>query len=182
MSEWLVARAYAEGFYQYAKTVSALTEWQGFLRNMALFMTDDSFSQAIKDPLLHQEDKLSLVHACAGKSVTKEMDQAVALLIDTKRLDYLSAISQVFDRCMARESKQVTAQLAYVHKPSEAVVTAIHQWLLKKTKRDVHIDMVEDKSLIGGFKVSYDDFVWDESVRSSVKRFAVDLKTMTTMF
>ncbi len=185
MSEWMIARSYAQGFFAYTCVHGVQEKWNRMLQDMVSWMTCTEFQKTMKNPVISMADKMSIIEPCAEKcgwELTQSMQQALWMLVQQKRLDVLMQISQIFQQCMSAQDKKVDAVLYCAHKLDKGALGHIEKWLAKHQEGRISITTVQDRSLIGGFKLCFNGCVWDTSIRSGLKRLAVDLQATTTMF
>ena len=185
MSEWMVARSYAEGFFQSALAEKDETAWVNLLQSAESWLSCKEFELSMKNPLLTMVDKMTIVADCAresGVSFTPLMAQALGLLIESRRLGELPKVSVLLAQYVEIHQGKTTAQLTVAYQPSDEVMKAIKKWLKSRSDGPVTLTTIEDKSLIGGFKLCFNDHVWDTSIRAGINRLSVDLQAMNTLF
>lgn len=87
--------------------------------------------------------------------------------------DYIEGIDRIFssyDNQILNIKGIINATLFYVTKPSDDIIKSYEEMLKKKyNSQGAVIKLVEDKSLIGGYKLQVGDRIYDKTIKGTIK-------------
>lgn len=76
-----------------------------------------------------------------------------------------------YDALVRERDGSVLASFAYVTAPDDGQVSRLKKKIAKDyNKKSVELELVEDKSLIGGFVLRVGDYILDRSVKTSIQK------------
>lgn len=173
MAEWsTLARPYAKAAFDYARERNDLGGWSRQLALLAAVAGNDNVVQVIESPALTAEQQAATLVALCGDELADKTRNFVRVLADNKRLPLLPQISALFDQFKANQERSVDVQVASAFPLDGDVADRLAQALRGKLQRDVTINTVVDRNLLGGVVVRAGDVVIDGSVRGRLAKLA----------
>lgn len=132
----------------------------------------------IHQPFVSKERKVNILNRLFADRVAPITLNLVNLLIDKNRD---TIITDIYDEyyVLYLEYKKiavviVTSAVALDEKTNDRIVSILKHKIVKKDT--IEIKNVIDKSIIGGFIVKYNDYVYDASVTHTLKRLHSDFE------
>lgn len=132
----------------------------------------------IHQPFVSKERKSNIMNRLFSDRVEKITLNLINLLIEKNRD---TAITDMYDeyRMLYHEYKKIavvtiTSAIELDEKTTERIVNILKHKIVDKDT--IEIKNVIDKSIIGGFIVSYNDYVYDASVTYTLKRLHSDFE------
>lgn len=98
------------------------------------------------------------------------------LLVDRNRIAILPEIVKAFHALADARTGRVRAKVTVARRLSEPDVARLRTVLQKTTGQEVHVEQVEDPSIIGGIITQIDDTIYDGSIRAQLERLRAELK------
>ena len=185
MNEWQVARPYAEGFFAYAQSNDCARDWHLYFSALSNWMQAPAFHRMLTHPLLQAKQKRDFVFEIAGKqkiSMSDDLWQATMLLVQNKRYSCIDEVSCLFDRMYMKSRGILKGHLEQAFPLGKSEKKLLEQWLQQRSDQQVELVTTNEPSLIGGFRLSFDDNVWDASVKGLLKRMSLSMAETTKMF
>lgn len=173
-----IARPYAKALFEHALQEKTLTAWSHVLQQLAELLMNKPVQAFVSHPQVQDDQQVQCLEALLAKtslSLPATLGPALSLLAENKRLLLLPDIYVQFELLRAEEEK---TQVVHVH--SFAPLTTEQQQLLMRSlserlQRQVTLDVVVDKSLLGGAIIRAGDLVIDGSVRGKLSKLGTNL-------
>jgi len=173
MAEWItLARPYANAAFDYAVEHNALGDWLRQLRVAAAVAADAKIEQVIASPALTSEQQANTLIELCGGELSEQVRNFIRALAGNKRLPLLPEIADLFEQLKANRENTVNVEIASAFPLDDAMSERLAQALRGKLQREVTINTVVDKSLLGGVLVRSGDVVIDGSVRGRLEKLA----------
>lgn len=173
MAEWItLARPYANAAFSYAAEQNALGDWLRQLQLAASVAGTDKIKSVIASPALTSEQQANTLIALCGDDLSEKVRNFVRALASNKRLPLLPEIAELFERLKTQRENSVNVEIATAFPLDNAASERLAQALSGKLQREVTINTVVDKSLLGGVLVRSGDIVIDGSVRGRLEKLA----------
>jgi F-type H+-transporting ATPase subunit delta len=173
MAEWItLARPYANAAFNYAVEQNALGEWLRQLTLAANVASSDKIKQIIAAPALTAEQQANTLLTLCGTELSDKVGNFIRTLAANKRLPLLPEIAELFEQLKANRENSVDVEISSAFPLSAAVSERLAQALRGKLQREVTVNTVVDKSLLGGVLVRSGDVVIDGSVRGRLEQLA----------
>ena len=172
MSTNAIARRYAKALIQIA--VGQRSVEQYYTELTAFFQALELSPEAtalLTDPGIRIEVKRELVKALVARiGISKTISDFILLLLDKKRLHFLSQIATSY-RSFGDEAAGILRSTVTSALPlTETQVNEIRNALEKKTGKKIILDVATDPSLIGGVVTRIGDKVLDGSIRTQLAK------------
>ena len=178
MKNLAIARRYAKALLLIGKEDGQAENYRDELAAVAgLVAKEKSLEQALLNPLYDAGGRRKVLTAVIGKlNLSKVMSSFLFLLFDKRRIGFIGAISDFYQK-MADELKGVArAELVSATKLSSETVKKIQSSLSKRTGKDILLEVKQDPGLIGGIVTRIGDLVLDGSVKTQLVNMRESLK------
>lgn len=172
-----IARPYAKAIFEHALATKKLGEWSEILQRLAVAVLDEKAKQFILSPAATVEQQLALLMALFAKSGSEktEVENLVSLLAQNKRLMLLPDIKVIFEVLRAEQEKTLKVEVISFSELSTDQQKKLIDSLSHRLQRQVTLNLIEDKSLLGGAIIRAGDLVIDGSVLGKLNKLGADL-------
>ncbi len=152
----------------YAKVLfETETPIEDLREGLTLLESQKELKKVLASPAVYQEDKVRLIK----KIFPKKMQALLVTLCKYDSMSMLGEVVKAYESYLNQLEDVLEVTLYYVTKPSKERLEELKGNLLKKyQKKDVSFDLVEEPSLIGGFKVKIGDTEYDYSLARQIKQ------------
>lgn len=176
MTDSRAAKRYARALFNAALKAGSLDAIDSDLKGLtALLSSSARFNEFIKSPANGNDEKITLLrNTLSGKADDLTMS-LLTLLSSKSRLDEIFLIQVEFAALKREHEKVVFALIESAAELDEAQKTAIIGKVASVTGRTVEAEYRVDPSLLGGVKVTYDNYVLDGSARGHLNRLRENL-------
>jgi F-type H+-transporting ATPase subunit delta len=167
-----IARPYAKAVFELASETGTLDEWAHVLQALASVAIDPKTIAFVMDPKATEEQETQLFQDLAAKliKIPAKLDELaqrfIEELVRAKRLLALPAIFALYSDYLAKQKKQVEAEVVTIAPLSEQQQERLETALKRRFERDVKLTWKQDKTILGGIIIRAGDRVIDASVRS----------------
>ena len=172
-----IARPYAEAAFAIARDANALPVWSQMLRFTATVVADPRVGAALDNPKLSAGDKESLLLSIAGERVTGDGRSFLRVLIESDRIKLLPEIRTLFDKLKDEAESVAKATIETAYPLSDAQLAQLTAALERRFNKKIETTVIENRTLIGGARVSVGDEVIDGSVQAKLAAMATQLRT-----
>jgi F-type H+-transporting ATPase subunit delta len=152
-----------DAFYEQALLVKEALQFEGYPK----FIENPNISKAEKRAFMEQ--------AFAGH-VSDGLSDFLHFLIEKNREKFIASALSDFIALADRHKGRITAHVVSAAHLDEGQMDAIRQLLCKKLNKQVEVEQRVDTSLIGGFYVHADGYLYDRSVRSALQTLKGSIK------
>ena len=167
-----IAKRYAKALVQLASEEAALEKYQQELAGFERIVTGSSELKAtLSSPACSMESKQNILNDLLGKAALSEtVSNFLRLLLERSRMVLLPQIVASYGVLADRLSGIVRPVLTTALPLEESEIGEIKGSLERATGKSVVLEVVTDKSLIGGVITQIGDRVYDGSVRTQLSR------------
>ncbi|KTD52004.1 ATP synthase F1 subunit delta [Legionella quinlivanii] len=162
-----LARPYAKAIFEHALNEKKLAVWSEYLNLLALLVMNEQSERFINNPATtaaqHSEFLSSLLPSNAGADADA-LNNLIALLSENRRLMLLPDIMVLFEAERAEHEKTLEVEVFSYSELSDTQQDKLAKALSERLQRKVKLNIVIDKSLIGGAIINAGDLVIDGSV------------------
>lgn len=166
-----LARPYAKAAFDFALEHNALAAWSEQLATLAAVVGTDKIGQLIDSTEVGDRAQADTIVGLFD-GLPQSVGNFVRILAENKRLRLLPEISALFEQMKANHEKSVNVEVISAFPLGADLSDRLAQALRGKLQRDVTINTVVDKSLLGGVVVRAGDVVIDGSVRGRLAKLA----------
>lgn len=170
-----LARPYAQAVLSLAKADNTLAQWAEVLSLLSAIAQDEQVSGLLNNPRVERGKLVNLLLDIGGDKLMPEAQNFVRLLGDNRKLAILAEIARQFETLKAAAEGYVQAILVstYAVKPQQK--KEVEDALCKRLGKQVEIETVIDRELMGGWLIRVGDQVIDLSVRGRLQQLAGNL-------
>jgi F-type H+-transporting ATPase subunit delta len=170
-----IARPYAQGVFQLARTQGALAQWSEMLEFAAAVARDPNMRELLGSPRLTKQQMAQVFIDICGDRLNEQGKNLIRLLADNRRLPLLPAIAERYNELRAEAEATVNARLISAQPTTEAARNQVAEALSKRLNRKVTLTTEMDPQLLGGAIIRAGDLVIDGSVRGRLERLTATL-------
>ena len=173
-----MAGRYATALFELALAENAVDAVKGDLDRFDALVADSAdLDRLVRSPVFTAEEQL--------RALTAVLDQAgigglaakfLKVVASNRRLFAVRDIIEAFRTLVARHKGEVTAQVTFAEKPSDAHLAAVKDALQAVTKKDVLVDVNVDPAIIGGLVVKLGSRMIDTSLRTKLNALKLAMK------
>lgn len=176
----LVGRRYAVALYEIAKAQNKVAD---FAKDCDLIASTLKASKellnAVKSPVINQEKKATLLKAVFSGKVSKQLEDALALLVQKGRAPVIPDVMKEFQAILYEQSGIVIALVESAIPLGESEKQTIAQKLEAISGKKIRIENKVNPELIGGFTARIGDTVIDGSVKHKLERLKEELRQVS---
>jgi F-type H+-transporting ATPase subunit delta len=171
----LISQAIAK---RYAKGLFAVGEKDGKYGNyleeieriVNLFAAQRRIGKALMLPILEMEKRKELLgDVMKAFGVSLPLANLFTMILENNRMGYIPLIKDVYRELVDEKEGRVRGILYTAYPLDEGAKKRIEEELKRKLRKDVVLQVVEDKSLIGGVKVVVKGTIIDGSVKRQLE-------------
>ena len=167
-----LARPYAEAAFKRAKETNAVAEWSTQLQFLAAVAKDPEVIAIANNPKLGKEKVTALLLDISADQVQGEAMNLIRLLVLNGKLALLPKISVLYEEHKAADEGYVNVELYSAFALTKAEQNKYSVMLEKQLHKKVNVEVLLDKSLIGGILAKAGDKVIDGSIRGQIQQLA----------
>lgn len=173
-----IAGRYAVALYDLAEDGGLLEEAEGDLVMVAaLIKESEEFSGLVRNPLLSREQQAAALETVADQAGLGALTRKfLGTLAANRRLDCLAQAISGFQKLLAHQRGEVTAEVTSAHPLSDAQTDRLKAKLKAAVGRDVTFDKHVDESLLGGLIVKIGSRMVDSSLKTKLQNLKVSMK------
>jgi F-type H+-transporting ATPase subunit delta len=177
MANIRIARRYARGLLDAVGAEADLV--LGQLETVVAFLEEnDAVAVALADPSAPRAQRMVRVEGLitAAPELHTMLGNLFRLLTDRSRFEVLPGIARQYRELVDARLGRVRGKVTSAVKLDDTQFKAIEQSLEKMTQRDVVLEAMVDKNLIGGVVAQVGSRVFDASLRSQLTELSKSLR------
>ncbi|MDD3129162.1 MAG: ATP synthase F1 subunit delta [Candidatus Izemoplasmatales bacterium] len=167
-----VAKQYARAVFSLALENGIEENTLGSLKNFSQSLDKESWKFFLH-PKITKDDKKNLLDGLKLDILTIN---AIKVIIDNSRFDIIDDIVKSYEEILNEYNNLAIVSVITKNEISEVNLKKIKQELKSRINRDIEINQIVDKSLIGGMKIEFEGEVIDLSINSELKNIKNQLK------
>jgi len=169
--ERIAVLRYAEALFGLAVEKNSVAAYnQAAASILFVFEQDENIRAAMDNPAIPIVDKVAALKAAFLDRVPEDFVGLLALMLRRGRNKEIMPVLRHFDVLYKEYSRMAVARLYSPEELPTAKVAEITSILSKKLDKTIQIECIIDKSLIAGFRVEVDGFVFDGSAKHQMDR------------
>ncbi|MDD6255119.1 MAG: ATP synthase F1 subunit delta [Eubacteriales bacterium] len=152
----------------YARVLFDLHIDSGDIETARVLLTEsEELTEALTSPIVSKSEKRAVI----DKLFPESTRNFFKIMSDYGDVEYAEDMFSAYDALVLDDRNAVSAEFRYVTEPDDAQISRLKQKIAKDYKKEsVELNLVEDKSLIGGFVLTVGDYVLDQSVKTSIQK------------
>src|SRR4030042_5804005 len=172
-----IARRYAQALIEIGKENNRVEEFKTELKIFSdLLKKFPEFQNALLSPLYAAEDLKKTILGVAEKiNLSKTIQNFLCLLVDKRRIQYFSAILELYEDLTYQISGYVKARVITARPLSMGDFESIKKSLEGITQKKVLLNSVVEPQIIGGVIAEGGDKIFDGSIRNQLQRMGEKL-------
>jgi len=172
-----IARRYAQALIEIGKENNRVEEFKAELENFSdLLKKFPGFQNALLSPLYSAEDLKKTILGVAEKiNLSETIKNFLCLLVDKRRIQYFSAILELYEDLTYQISGYVKARVITARPLSAGDFESIKKSLEDITQKKVLLNSVVEPQIIGGVIAEVGDKIFDGSIRNQLQRIGETL-------
>ncbi|MFP4008115.1 MAG: ATP synthase F1 subunit delta [Spirulinaceae cyanobacterium] len=176
-----VAEPYAQALMSIAQSKDMTNQFGEIFRSLEALMEESpELREFILNPVVEPEDKKAILRRILGDDAPVELTHFVMLLVDKRRIIFLSAIAQQYLERLRELNHTVLAEVRSAKELSEDQQQAIRDRVKAMTDaREVELKTQVDPNLLGGVTIKVGSQVVDASLRGQLRRIGMRLGQST---
>ena len=176
MNEGIITSRYAKSLYQTAEE-DKVTE---IVRKDILMLTDTimespEFNSFLESPVMKESQKTKIIEEIFSGKIHELTLSFLKLLLKNKRELHLHSMCLSFMQYYKKDKGITEASITTAFPIHEDFDAEVKNFIKKKFKLDLELIKQIDPSLIGGFRLKFDDRQIDASVSSKLKKIKTEL-------
>jgi F-type H+-transporting ATPase subunit delta len=173
MSE-IVARRYAQAYFQLARDAGRMEPWGADLARAVEMFEQPAVAEAMRNPRVPLQERVRLALNLTD-GLQPETRNLVRLLVERGRTEALPAVLERY-RALADEASGLTRVEVTAAVPlDQALEKDIRDTLSRRLGGSIHTTVRQDPSIIGGLIIRIGDRVIDSSVRTRLQQLRAAL-------
>ncbi|MFV0499108.1 MAG: ATP synthase F1 subunit delta [Bacilli bacterium] len=171
----VISSRYSEALFDLACEEKCIEDiYESYKVITSIFRLQSDLIDVLSHPEIVLEDKINIVKD-AFLNTNKNLLNFICVLIEKRRLKEVYNIFDDFEMIYNAHFNISVAKVYTVEKLSDSQVLSLKSKLGLKLNKEIHIDNVIDKSLIGGMKIVIDNHVMDHSIKTKISELSNEL-------
>jgi F-type H+-transporting ATPase subunit delta len=166
-----VASQYAEALFTMAlednSIAQTLDSFQKFTNAI-----DADITKFLNHPKITKKDKKKIVEATVQNHLVKHF---IFVLIDNHRIDLIHDVLLEFQKIIDNQNKVMKVQVFSKTTLSEQQQKQLIQNLSKKHNREIELENIVDKTIVGGLRIEYDGMILDDTINNYLHSLQANL-------
>lgn len=152
----------------YARVLFEMEADPGDIENARELLTgSEELTEALVSPIVSTVEKQKVIDGLFPDS----LKNFFKVMSDYGDIGCAEDMFEAYDGLVREKTQTVSATFAYVTLPDDDQISRLKKKIAKDYNgRSVELELVEDKSLIGGFVLTVGDHVLDQSVKTSIQK------------
>lgn len=172
----IVAKRYAKALFELAQEQQNVAQVEQELKAVLSVMQQNvDFYKLIKHPGIGNSAKQGLLKTVFEGQISEVVLNSLMLLIEKGREELLEAFVDYFVRISSNALGQANATVSTPVELTEAELNSIAATFGKLTGKQIRVETVLDKSLLGGIQVRIGDRLYDGSLSGKLERLQKSL-------
>lgn len=166
-----IAKRYAKGLFavgEKGRTYKLfLEELNGIV---TLFGKEQQLGKALTLPLLEMEKRKALLSDVMKiLGISLPLANMLTMMLENNRMSYLPLVREVYSDLVDEKEERVRGTISSPFPLEDEVKKRIQDVLKSRFNKEVVLEAVEDKTLIGGVKVAVKGTIFDGSVKRQLE-------------
>ncbi|HOJ43993.1 MAG TPA: ATP synthase F1 subunit delta, partial [Syntrophorhabdaceae bacterium] len=151
-----IAKRYARGLFAVGEKDGRYKEYlEEFNKLLDFFAKEPRLGRPLTLPILEMSKRKDILSEVLRTfKVSAPLSNLLMMLLERNRMNYLTTIRDVYNELVDEKEGRVRGTIWSAFPLDEETKRRIEGALKERLKKDVVLDLVEDKTLIGGVKVS----------------------------
>lgn len=175
----LVSKRYALALFETGLELDRLKQFKDEINNVSnVLEMEPKIEMILTHPKISNDEKKELLDNLFEKHVSREMLNFLYVIIDKRRERYIKEINEYYNFLYNEEKNIVSATVVTAVPMAKNQEEKLKVILNNKLNKNVELNNVVDKSIIGGAMLKVDNKVIDGSVKGQLDSIKKSLKAM----
>lgn len=175
----LVSKRYALALFETGLELDRLKQFKDEINNVSNVLDmEPKIEMILTHPKISNDEKKELLDNLFEKHVSREMLNFLYVIIDKRRERYIKEINEYYNFLYNEEKNIVSATVVTAVPMAKNQEEKLKVILNNKLNKNVELNNVVDKSIIGGAMLKVDNKVIDGSVKGQLDSIKKSLKAM----
>ena len=175
----LVSKRYALALFETGLELDRLKQFKDEINNVSnVLEMEPKIEMILTHPKISNDEKKELLDNLFEKHVSREMLNFLYVIIDKRRERYIKEINEHYNFLYNEEKNIVSATVVTAVPMAKNQEEKLKVILNNKLNKNVELNNVVDKSIIGGAMLKVDNKVIDGSVKGQLDSIKKSLKAM----
>jgi F-type H+-transporting ATPase subunit delta len=167
----LLSKRYAQALFGLAVENNILEEVHADMLMVGAVLEENRvLRKVLANPVLDSYKKIKILNKLFDKKVQKLSLKFLLLITKKGREQYISFICKAFNEIYKEHKNIVEVQFTTAYKIDEELRKAMLKKLQSFTQKHLEISEKIDEEIIGGFKLNFEDYQYDASIKTQLKR------------
>ena len=169
----VVQKKYAEALYQMAiehDKVDKITEEVKVVKKIMNEQKD--LMKVLYHPQVNQQAKMDIVKNIFNQRISEELIGMIIITIEKKRQGILDKIFDEYINLVRRKKNISIANVTSAIKLSDEYIRKIHDKLKQTLNKEVEINAIIDRKVIGGLRIQLDNTVFDRTIKNKIENLS----------
>ena len=174
--EKLAVLRYAKALFEIAVERNAVAEYnKAAAEILAVLEADPEIMGILSHPSVPLDNKISAVAAALTGKVPDDFIGMMALMLRRGRNDDIVGVLRYFDVLYKEYARLAVAKIYASEQLSQARINEIVGIVSRRLDKTIDVEFIIDTSLVAGFRVEVDGFVFDASIKHQMNRLTKQL-------
>jgi F-type H+-transporting ATPase subunit delta len=163
------AKRYARAVYELATEEGQVAEWAGRLAKVSDLLSNPQVAAVLTNPTIPVVRRMELISA-APHELDPEATNLARLLIESNRVEEVGSVAEEYEALTDAAAGRVHATVTTAVELEADERDRIARQLSERLGKEVRIEVVVDKRILGGLKLQYGDRLIDASVATKLQQ------------
>ncbi len=166
-----IAKRYAKGLFAVGEKNGKYRDYLGEIeRVLKVFGKEQRIGKALMLPILEMEKRKELLgDIMKAFDISLPLANMFRMLLEKNRMGYIPMIKDVYKELVDEKEGRVRGTLCTAYPLDENAKSRIEAEFKKRLNKEVVLEVIEDKNLIGGVKVMVKGTIIDGSVKRQLE-------------
>jgi F-type H+-transporting ATPase subunit delta len=163
------ARRYARAVFEMAQEADDLPAWSDRLVQLRDLLSDPRVAAVLTNPTIPGPLRMELISA-APHELDPGATNLAKLLIESNRVEEIGGVVEEFERMADAAAGRVRATVTAAVELEPAERDRIARELSKRLGKEISLQVVVDRRIVGGLKLQYGDRLIDASIATRLQQ------------
>lgn len=169
----LLSKRYAQALFDLAIEMKILEEVEKDMKLIRGVLRESrELRVVLANAVLDGYKKVRVLNKIFDGKINKLTLKFLALITNKNRVAYLEPVCTAFETIYKQYKNIMPVTLTTAYKADRKIIDAILSKLETVTDKQLEVSENTDESLIGGFRLDFEDFQYDDSIKVQLKRMA----------
>ncbi len=171
-----VRTVYASAIFELAKEENKLKDFYEEIESLYdVFKSERELLNIFKTPVIPSAEKKQVLETLFKGKISNQLLNFLKLLVDKGRIQNILGISESFFELYREESNIILAEVYTIEKLNKDTEASLIKKLSELTGKQVKINQIIDKEIIGGIKIKIGSKIIDSSALYKLNKLSESL-------